>query len=332
MRHLPLRTLTLVAATAIATVLAGCGSSGGSSSGSAGSGANGSSGKLRTVQVGAIPIVDDAPLYVGVKQGFFVKHGIKLKISTAQGGAAIVPGVISGQFQFGFVNMTSVILAVSKGLPLTVVAPGVFANTKTPDYSAIMVKKGSSIKTAKDLEGKTVSVNTLKNIGDTTVRESVRKAGGDPSKVKFVELAFPDMPAALENGRIDAAWVVEPFETILLGQGARVVAYNFFDTAPDLMVASYVASKKLEKSDPGLVKDFAAAMDESLKYSQDHTDEARKITGTYTKIPQDVLSKMIMPQWSTTINRESTQKLVDLALKDGLISKKVDLSSFLPQG
>ena len=49
--------------------------------------------------------------------------------------------------------------------------------------------------------------------------EHDRAAGGDDSKLKFVELAFPDMPAALNNKLVDAAWIVEPFLTVAKGQG-----------------------------------------------------------------------------------------------------------------
>ena len=42
-----------------------------------------------------------------------------------------------------------------------------------------------------DLSGKTVSVNNLQNIGDTTIRTVVDNDGGDSSKIKFVEVAFP---------------------------------------------------------------------------------------------------------------------------------------------
>lgn len=286
---------------------------------------------MQDVTVGLIPITDVAPIYLGDKQGFFKEHGINLTLDTAQGGAAIVPGVVSGQFQFGFSNVTSLILAHDKGLPLKVVAAGNSSTGTPPDFSAIVVKDDSPIKSAKDLEGKTVSVNTLKNIGDTTVRESIRKAGGDPSTVKFVELAFPDMPAAVENDRVDAAWVVEPFVTVAKSQGDRVVAWNLIDTAPDLMIAAYFTSEELEKSDPELVKNFVAALNESLEYAQAHQDEVRQIVPTYTKMDKDLVSQLTLPVWKTKINVESTQKLADLALQDGLISKKADLSTLLPQ-
>lgn len=322
------RSLT-VAVTAIGLLaLAGCGSSGGGSEGSGTE--SGGGGGTEKVKVGVIPIVDVAPIYLGKKKGFFKKEGIDLTLDSAQGGAAIVPGVVSGQFQFGFSNVTSLIIAHDKGLPIKMVAAGNFSTGKDPDFSAVVVKKNSPIKSAKDLEGKTVSVNTLKNIGDTTVRESIRKDGGDPSKVKFVELAFPDMPAAVAKGRVDAAWVVEPFVTIAKSQGDRVVAWNLVDTAPNLMIASYFTSTKLEKSNPDLVKKFTKAINKSLDYAQNHQDEVRDIVPTYTKIDKKLLNKLTLPKWGTKINKQSTQKLADLAQQDGLIKKKADLSTLLP--
>jgi NitT/TauT family transport system substrate-binding protein len=312
-------TLATVAATA------GCGSS---SSGTGGSASSGNGGATQ-VKVGVIPIVDVAPLYLGQKKGFFSKRGIDLKMVTAQGGAAIVPGVVSGQFQFGFSNVTSLMLAQTKGVPIKSVVNGVASNGKVgADVTGVAVKKSSSIKSAKDLVGKKVAVNTLQNIGDTTVRESVRKAGGDPSKVKFVEMPFDQMPAALDAGQVDAAWMAEPALTIARGQGARVVASPFAETDPKLTVATYFTSTKLLKQKPDLVKKFTAAMTESLEYASQHPDEARQILTGYTKISGAVLQKLSLPSWPTDIDMASLQKLASLGEEDGIFGdKKPDLNA-----
>src|SRR5690349_14701590 len=63
------------------------------------------------VTTGVIAIVDVAPIYLGKQQGFFSKRNIDLTLQTAQGGAAIVPSVLNGQYQFGFSNVTSLLLA-----------------------------------------------------------------------------------------------------------------------------------------------------------------------------------------------------------------------------
>jgi hypothetical protein len=68
--------------------------------------------------------------------------------------------------------------------------------------------------------------------------DSGEASGGGPASIEFVELAFPDMPAALEAGRVDAVWVVEPFLSAAVGAGGRNIASNYVDTAPNLTVAS----------------------------------------------------------------------------------------------
>jgi NitT/TauT family transport system substrate-binding protein len=314
-------------AIAVVTVAAaaGCGSSSSAAGGSPSSGGS----KTTQVKVGVIPIVDVAPLYLGQKKGFFSSRGIDLRMETAQGGAAIIPGVLSGQFTFGFSNVTSLMIAQTKGVPIKSVVNGDATTGDTQaDVTGVAVKKSSAIKSAKDLGGRTVAVNTLQNIGDTTVREAVREDGGDPSKIKFVEMPFDQMPAALTSGQVDAAWMAEPALTIAKGQGARLVASPFAETDPKLTVATYFTSTKLLKENPGLVKKFTDAMTESLTYATEHPDEARQILTTYTKLSGAVLKNLTLPAWPTQVNMASLEKLASLGEADGIFAgKKPDLGA-----
>jgi len=283
------------------------------------------------VNVGVIAIVDVAPIYLGKQKGFFSKHNIDLTLTTAQGGAAIVPAVVSGQYQFGFSNVVSLLLAKSNGLPLKIVCNGV-ASTGTVgnDYGAVMVRKDSPIKTAADLAGHKVAVNTLKNIGDTTTRAAVRKAGGDPTKVTFVELPFPNMEAGLQSGQVDAIFVVEPFVNAALAAGDRVLSSVYAEAAPNLTVATYFASTQLVSGNPDLVKRFVDAMKESLAYADAHGDEVRSALTLYTQIKADQAAKLILPKWPPDVNKESVQTLADLAKGDGVLTKPVNISDLLP--
>jgi NitT/TauT family transport system substrate-binding protein len=316
------RPLVSLVAAALLLAVAGCGSSDDEPPAA--------SGGTTQVKVGVIPILDVAPIYLGKEKGFFSNRGMELTMETGQGGAAIVPGVVSGQFQFGFSNVTSLLIAQSRGLPLKVVANGVASTSKDKaDYSGV-VTRDDSIRTAADLAGRQVAVNTLKNIGDSTIRASVRKAGGDPSSIKFTELAFPDMPAALEAGRVDAVWVVEPFLSATLAQGGRLVASNYVDTAPDLTVAVYFTSEQLLRDDPDLAKRFTEAMNESLAYADAHPDEARQVLTTYTQIDEAVIPDLTLPKWPAEINRESVETLANLAVQDGLVTEQPDVAALLP--
>jgi len=281
------------------------------------------------VKAGVIAIVDVAPIYLGKQQGFFTKHKIDLTLETAQGGSAIVPNVVSGQWQFGFSNVVSLLLAQSRNVPIKVVANG---NNATGDPKADfggVVVKDPAITSAKQLEGKKVATNALKNIVDTTVKELVKKDGGDPAKVNFVELAFPDMGAQLEAGNVDAIFVVEPFLSAAKAKGWKVIG-SYADVDPNLCVALYFTSKELIGKNPDLVKRFTAAMNESLAYADSHPDEVRAVLGTYTQITEAVRKGLTLPKWPSAINRDAITKLADLSVTYGLLPSKPDVGALLP--
>jgi NitT/TauT family transport system substrate-binding protein len=314
-----------IAVTALLAAAAGCGNDSSGDSGTT------TAGGVSQVKVGVIPIVDVAPIYLGKQKGFFSNRKIELTMESGQGGAAIVPGVVSGQFQFGFSNMTSLLVAQTKNVPIKVVSNGVASTGKSgADFSGVAVKAGSPITKAADLAGKKIAVNTLKNIGDTTVRESVRKAGGDPKNIQFVEMPFANMPAAVAGGQVDAAWAVEPSLSAIVAAGGRVVAWNYVDAAPDLTVAAYFTSTKLLGENADLVKRFTEAMSESLTYANSHPEEIREVLGTYTKIDPAVRAKLTLPTWPAEINRASVDTLAKLGQQDGIFTTAPDPGKLLP--
>jgi NitT/TauT family transport system substrate-binding protein len=279
--------------------------------------------------VAVIAIVDVAPIYLGKAKGFFAAENLDVTIQNTLGGAASVPGVVSGQYQFAFANLVSLLLGHAKGLPLKVVAAGNFSTGKPEDFGGIVVPAGSPVKTMKDLEGKTLSVNQLNNIVGVGVRAAMRKAGADPDKLKLIEIPFPEMPAALGQGRVDAACVVEPFLTVARNQGAGVLDWPFVDTAPSLMIAAYFTTTDYAQHHPDVVKHFTAAIDRSLTYASEHPDEARAILLTYTKIEKPIADKLNLPLWSPQINRESIGVLADLMVQDKLVETKPDVDALL---
>ncbi|MFD1824382.1 MULTISPECIES: ABC transporter substrate-binding protein [Mumia] len=315
------RIATTVLAAAALTLVAACG--GGDSDDTSADGDT-------KIKVGVIPIVDTAPIWLGKEKGFFEEEGIDLEITTTTGGAAAVPGVVSGDFDFAFGNVVSLMVGADQGLPLEFVANGTSSAGKEPDFGAVLVPEDSTIQTPKDLVGKTVSVNNLKNIGDTTVRHAIEQDGGDPENVKFVEVAFPDAPAALAKKQVDAIWVLEPFMSAALADGARVVTYNYLDMSPQLDIAGYFTTTQYIKENEDLVERFTRAMNKSLDYAGDNEQEVRDIVGTYTKIDEATRGKMVLPVFRSEFDRESMELLGAAAVKYGTLEKEPDLDALLP--
>jgi NitT/TauT family transport system substrate-binding protein len=291
------------------------------------------SGELTEVEVGVIPIVDVAPIYLGVEEGIFEKHGLDVTLTLAQGGAAIVPAVQSGNMDFGFSNVTSLVIGRSQGLPLKLVATGPqTTGDSEDDFAAVMVPEDSDVQTAADLDDQRIAVNTLNNINDTVISEGIRQDGGDPETIQYVEMAFPDMVGQLEAGNVDAIGAVEPFATIAEASGARRIFAQYADPIPDLSIAGYFTTDQKIEQEPELVDSFVAAMKESQQYATDHPDEAKAILPEYTSLEEDVIEELTMPRFPQEHNVESLQEVIDLSVEGGLIDEAPAMEDLVREG
>jgi NitT/TauT family transport system substrate-binding protein len=318
----------LVLALACAMLVGACGDDD-----DGGGGGGGDANEVTTLKVGVIPIADVAPLYLGMEKGFFKEENLEIEPQLAEGGAAIVPAVVSGDYQIGFSNVTSLVIATSKNLPVKIISQGVLAGTGPDDaWDGVVVPKGSKIKEPKDFEGASVAVNTLNNIGPLVMNESMEKAGADYTKIKYVEVPFPEMNAALEAGRVDAAWEVEPAFSGGKAAGGKAIMHPYEETAPNLTVATYFASEEYIAKNTDVVEGFKRAIEKSLDYAQQNPDEVRKVIGTYTEIPPEVLDKITLPQWKADLNEPTIQMNIDLSKKFGFIEEEVSLDDMIWRG
>ena len=133
-------------------------------------------------KLGYMKIVDNAAMFMAMEKGFFKAEGLEIETVPMAGGAVIVQGVTSGDLQFGWTNVISLYQAVVEGFDFKLIAGGATNVRGTNETHAIEVLKDSPIKGAKDLEGKTVAVNTLNNIVHLMAMAWVDKNGGTSSK------------------------------------------------------------------------------------------------------------------------------------------------------
>ncbi|MEA2331657.1 MAG: NitT/TauT family transport system substrate-binding protein [Thermoleophilaceae bacterium] len=316
----------LAAALLCALLLAACGGDDDDDGG----GGGGDGGGPTTLKVGVIPIADVAPLYLGIDQGFFEDEQLEIEPQLAEGGAAITPAVVSGDFQIGFSNTVSLLIAGSQDLPVEIISQGVLAGKTVEEaWADLLVLKDGPIEDPKDLEGKTIAVNTLNNICEVTIKASLEKEGVAVDQLKFAEVPFPDMNAALEAERVDGACVVEPFMSQGKAGAARGIDPFYVNTAPDLTVATYFTSKQYAEENGDVVDRFVKAINRSLEYAQSHPDQVRKILLEYTEIPPEAAEQIKLPVWRTDLNEPTIELLADLSEKYGLIEEKPDLEELI---
>lgn len=320
-----LRSRFTVATIAVVTVfLGGC---------AAGQTATSSPGATAQIKVGVTPIGNAAPLYLGIEKGFFADENLDVEPSIIQSPAATIPSLINGELQFALVSPIPTITAASKGLPIQI-AVGNDHYTSDPDSdqgAAILASAHSGITSAAGLAGKTIAVVGLKSGPELTVRLALKAEGVDASTVSFVEIAYPDMAAALQNDRVDAALIVDPFLAQAKAAGLTQIMQPYGIGLPGRTSVGWISSSTYLTSNSDAAKRFRTAMEKSVQYAADHPDEVRDIIGTYTQLSDEARKKMVLPLFNSAVDQGDLQFYADAMLEQGFINSSFDASGLLWQ-
>jgi hypothetical protein len=172
---------------------------------------------LTTLVVAAPPTQDTAPLLYAMKEGLFEKAGLSVQLQQLQNGAAISAAMIGGSVEVGLSSVPGLIVAHSRGVPFQIIFPTVVYSSADP-YAMMFVRKDSTIRTARDLSGKTLASPALKDLDWTANMAWIDRNGGDPKSVSSVELPTSALLPALLDGRIDAYTIGQPWVAVALGR------------------------------------------------------------------------------------------------------------------
>jgi NitT/TauT family transport system substrate-binding protein len=294
-----------------------------------GTGENG----VTRLTVGVLPIANAAPLYLGMKKGFFREEGLELEPQMAQSGNELVTMLVGDRAQVAFLGYVPVIIARAKGLPIKVVANAdTGAETAEDEWQVIVSRQGSGIREPADLREQTIAVNALRGVAEIAIKAALDKEGVDPESVKLLEVPFPEQPAALEAGRVDAIWATEPFLTQTLAEGGQEVLAPYLSLGPRFPNGTYATTDDYLEQNEDVIERFARAMNRSSQYASEHPDEARKIIPTFTKIPPAVVEKMRLPLWPTEIDRAQLEDLIGYTKNYGVIQETFPVDEMIWEG
>jgi NitT/TauT family transport system substrate-binding protein len=281
-RRLGLRTGTALAVAAL--TLSACGQSA-----SQGGGSGDDSGGAPTITFatgGAQPpnemeaaIFSPEMIDSGVLKNYGKKY--KLKMISTKGTPEAQSLLVSGQanlatFSFSTIATTVTNDAVPGGI--SVVAGHFVDGAEGYHSNAYMVRDDSTIKSAKDLKGKTVGVNAVGTAVDIILRVWLKDNGVDPEKdVKFAEIPFPAMGAALKAGRIDLGAFVQPFTAIESAKGGVKPLFTARDSVGENSAITVVGRKDYLGKNSDAVKAFLADWVAGLQWLSDEANRTEAI-------------------------------------------------------
>jgi NitT/TauT family transport system substrate-binding protein len=267
------------------------------------------------LRIGVSPIEPSAEIYYAKDMGFFAKAALDVDIASMQGSSLIVSAIVGGTLDIGFDTLDVLAIQHLRGIPLVIIAPSHdYLSPVTTRTQALVVPANSPLQQAKDLNGKTIAVSTLHSLADLGARVWIDQNGGDSSSVKFTEVPFPAIPAALDAGRVDAAWVVEPFITVA-SKTNRVLFYGFDGIAKHFIVGAWVATREWANDHPDLVSRFAAVIHDTAVWANKNPRQSGDILAKYDKIEPAVIAAMARNHYAEQISPALMQPLIDSAAK-----------------
>ncbi|WP_160148738.1 ABC transporter substrate-binding protein [Amycolatopsis alkalitolerans] len=321
------RFLRLALGATVAAPLAGCSVLNGSSSSDSGS--NSSSGGLEKskITVGILQSQGSAGSKLAEKYGYFKDQGLDVTIKPFTVGPQAVPALIKGELDIAVVNYVSYYQAIAqKTLDAKIVVDGNAANENSV---VVVAKPDSGISSAKDLAGKKIGIQAARSLAEMLVRATLKDNDVDPNSPKYLPVTFPNIPAAIVSGQLDAGVEVEPFLTTSeQKQGLQPVLKLITGSTANLPQTGYIATSQFISANPKTIAAFQRAMIPAQKDAADRS-KVSQILPELSGVDQATATLMNIDTFPTANNATQLQRVITLLQNYGGMTEQLKASDYL---
>src|SRR6266513_4257291 len=260
-----------------ALALVGCGSQSSSNNGPV------------TLNLGYFPNLTHAVALVGVERGTFksaLGSNVKLETKTFNAGPALIEALFAGDIDIGYVGPNPAIngYVKSHGQALRIIAGAASGG------ALLIVRPGANIQTAKDLANKKLADPQLGGTQDVSLRYYLQqnglKAADKGGNVQIIPTDNPTILTLFKQGKIDGAWVPEPWATRLIVEGNGRVLVDERTLWPDgkFVTTNVVVRKAFLDAHPDLVNKFLQAHIDTIQYVLSNPGSAKSIVNAQIKL------------------------------------------------
>lgn len=279
---------------------------------------------LTAVSVSTSPDEDAVACLYGQSSGIFRRYGLDVNVTASKSGAAISAAVVGGSIDIGKASLLGLIAGHVHGVPFTLVAPASLYSSAAP-VAGTLVRADSPIKTARDLRGKTISVQSLKGFLQVAFMNWIDQHGGDSSSMGYIELSPSAASAALLEGRVDAATLANPTLAAALNtKRARVFAWTCDSVGKFYLQAGYFCTTDFASKNADVVGRFARAVTEASAYTNAHVAETVDMISKFTGVAPADIASMTRVTCGIKLDPAQIQPVVDVAAKYKIIPASFD--------
>jgi NitT/TauT family transport system substrate-binding protein len=284
-----------------------------------------------TIRIGTL-ISDTAaePLY-GVDTNMFAQAGLKVDVQPFTNYGALQSAIAGKALDVGILDTLATAVGASRGIPFAILAAASTQIAKTPTM-LLCVAKASTLRSGRELEGKTIAVASLGGSAEATLRAWLGREGVEQSKVGLIEMPLPQMGPALDRGTVAAAEIFEPALTVARLAGARPFGRVYDAVAPQFYPNVWVTTTEYAQANVPLMKRLVATVYKIAAWANAHQADSGAILMKYSKLDPAVVSAMTRTQYSTSLEPKLLQPLIDVGAKFGMLGSTINGATLVAPG
>lgn len=272
------------------------------------------------IRVGTSPAATQAEAYYADQLGFFKAAGLTVTQTIVTRGIDSLAGVVASTLDVGMTTPQALANAIIHEIPIQVIATGaVYAD---PPPFQLYVEKDAPQRDARSLERATIAVQTLGDSQTLGIWAWMAQNRVDTTEVKFIEMPFGTMAAALKRGEVTAAFIAEPFASAGKDD-IRPIPHVYDSLGRRFALGSYFARRDWIEKNPALVKSFVGAIYATGRKVNADQSAIDPYLATYSKIPLETIRTIVKPVWAALSERSNLEPQLQAAAKFNLISRPV---------
>lgn len=271
-------------------------------------------------------------------EGYYMRDGGMLRaagldadVTDLGNGGTMTAAVVSGTIDAAVSNVASASAAFVRGLPIVVIAGSAVYTAADPPTTALLVSKASPLVKAADFSGKTIGLNTLRDLQQAAVMTWLDKTGGNSANVKFAEIRNSEQLAALAAGRIDAIVTTEPWTTAGRAD-TRIVTKPYDILGDQSIITVWIANKTWVESNPAIVRKLQSAIAETAKWANRNKPATAAILEKYSKLSHETLMTMNRLTYADVLDAKRVQPIIDASAKYGFLPHAFPASEIIGRG
>lgn len=223
------------------------------------------------IRVAYVHVFDDAPVVVARDKGFFAAEGLEAQVTMFTSGPLLVKGLVTDQLDVGVLGFTNAITWAAQGADLKIIGK------VQEGYHSLVARNDRSIKSLKDLKGKSLASQAAGSTADIVLKGVILKSVGLTDKdVQIMYTAPSTALASLRAGRVDSAFLFEPYDSIAKASAPVTEIYEVGKVWPFPCMVVIVPGK-LIKERPDAVRKTLSALKRSTEFMKEKPAEASRV-------------------------------------------------------